>query len=232
MNCTRIEKLLPLAAGDDLAPREMTQVRAHLAQCAACRAEAAALAESRARWQQPLSDGLFDETFFAALRAATHAELMAEQMKAAAREATEKRFALGWFWRPLPLAACAALLLTAGIWLSHLIQMKGTPPPDIVITPPAPVQPLLPKLFSVAPPKPLLAQAVKRAKPVTRAKSLLPLSLELPSSQLVLAEARSEPSAPEMLRMEIQTADPNIRIIWLTPKDQLPEPSKLVTGAK
>jgi hypothetical protein len=29
----------------------------------------------------------------------------------------------------------------------------------------------------------------------------------------------AEPEEKEMLRMEIQTADPNIRIIWLTPKE-------------
>jgi hypothetical protein len=41
-----------------------------------------------------------------------------------------------------------------------------------------------------------------------------------PAPQAETAAPNAEPSKPEpeMLRMEFQTADPNIRIIWLTPK--------------
>ena len=43
--------------------------------------------------------------------------------------------------------------------------------------------------------------------------------LILPPAQIVNLETKPPPPEPEMLRMEIHTADPNIKIIWLTPKE-------------
>ncbi|MDQ3649168.1 MAG: zf-HC2 domain-containing protein [Acidobacteriota bacterium] len=41
-----------------------------------------------------------------------------------------------------------------------------------------------------------------------------------------VANAGLTESAPEMLRIELQTSDPNIRIIWLSPKNGKVQPSK------
>jgi predicted anti-sigma-YlaC factor YlaD len=43
MTCRKIRKLLPLAAGDDLRPRQARAIRAHLAACPSCRKEVEAL---------------------------------------------------------------------------------------------------------------------------------------------------------------------------------------------
>jgi hypothetical protein len=40
------------------------------------------------------------------------------------------------------------------------------------------------------------------------------------NTDIAISQAANEDRDPEMLRIEIQTADPNIRIIWLAPKDQ------------
>ncbi len=54
------------------------------------------------------------------------------------------------------------------------------------------------------------------------------LSFTLPAVPLaetataaMLTNLEKSPPEPEMLRMEIQTADPNIKIIWLTPKEPM-----------
>ena len=57
--------------------------------------------------------------------------------------------------------------------------------------------------------------------------SLNPLEPPVIPEEESVAEsvAQTEPEPKEMLRIELQTADPNIRIIWLTPKpDSLSNP--------
>ena len=46
-----------------------------------------------------------------------------------------------------------------------------------------------------------------------------PSATLLPTENITTANSKKPAPEPEMLRMEIQTADPNIKIIWLAPKD-------------
>ena len=106
MNCTRVEKLLPLYVAGDLAIIETEQVRAHLAACASCQTQAAALAESQTWLQQaPLPE--FSESFFASLRADVWREI--EQTE------TQPHWFERWFpvwdWRWAGAAALAMVLL-------------------------------------------------------------------------------------------------------------------------
>jgi hypothetical protein len=39
MTCRKLHRLIPLAAGDDLSPRQARAMRAHIARCPGCRAE-------------------------------------------------------------------------------------------------------------------------------------------------------------------------------------------------
>ena len=39
MTCRKVQRLIPLAAGDDLVPRQARAMRAHIARCPGCRAE-------------------------------------------------------------------------------------------------------------------------------------------------------------------------------------------------
>jgi anti-sigma factor RsiW len=49
MNCRKVMKLMPLCAGNDLPPRLMTAVRAHVDSCPACWEELAEYGESLSR---------------------------------------------------------------------------------------------------------------------------------------------------------------------------------------
>jgi hypothetical protein len=220
MNCAQSSKLLPLYTGDDLSAVETAQVRMHLTQCPTCAAEAEAFTGTR-NWMANLAPQ-FDEDFFADLSHRVRAELIQPPDNT------------GWTWlswlRPAPLAALILLLLVSGLWL---FQKKGAPITHIAITPPTPQLPerkLLP-----ASPNNLLAQSHRRTRRAPRSQSLIPVLPDLPQREIALvfpATALPLPVqadftesteteiavASEMLRIEMQTTDPNIRIIWFAPK--------------
>jgi hypothetical protein len=219
MNCAQSSKLLPLYTGDDLSAVETAQVRMHLTQCPTCAAEAEAFTGTR-NWMANLAPQ-FDEDFYADLCHRVRAELI------------QQRDNTGWVWlswlRPAPITALILLLLVSGLWL---FQKKGAPVTRIAITPPTPQLPER-KLLPASPNK-LLAQSHSRTRRAPRSQSLIPVLPNLPQREVALVLLAMPPlsaqtdftentetdvaAAPEMLRIEMQTADPNIRIIWLTPR--------------
>jgi hypothetical protein len=74
MNCTKIEKLLPLYAGGDLAGRQSTEVRAHLSSCEGCRSLAEEFAASQERVRN-FAVPEFGAEFYEKLRGAVLAEI-------------------------------------------------------------------------------------------------------------------------------------------------------------
>lgn len=212
MNCTRIAQWLPLYASADLPAPQLAEVSAHLALCESCAAAAAEFAAAR-EWVQGTAAPVFDEAFYAELRYAVRQELAAQPARVA------------WWplrWKPL-LVAAALLLLT--IFSLRLFQTKGVPLTDIVKTPASPQLPVAAR--EPMPPINKLAQTQIAVTPHHRAVRRVIKTASVPEL-LVKAESATVPEPPavasaaapepEMLRIEMQTADPNIRIIWLTPK--------------
>lgn len=150
---------------------------------------------------------------------------------------------LGWLlprWNPRLAFAAAALILLAGLaWVvvRHQPSPRETtvaggdsPKPSL---PPAPrpvpkqVQVVAQETPNPAHPRPALrprpAALEKRHSPVAPpATDLTAQSQTDPLTTTVEPTTNSDLTAlapeREMLRIELQTADPNIRIIWLTPK--------------
>ena len=216
MNCTRIVSLLPLYASADLSAPQLAQVRAHLAHCESCAASADEFSAAR-EWLRQAAVPEFDEAFYAELRYAVRQELAAQPVRAA--------------WWPLrwqPLAVAAALLLLM-IFSLRLFQTKGVSPTDIVNVPASsklpdklpdavptpPINKLAQTQKTVAPPPRAMRRVIKTESAPEIVAKMEPANVPEP-----LPGASAAALAPEMLRIEMQTADPNIRIIWLTQNTQ------------
>ncbi len=210
MNCTRIETWLPLYASSDLPALQLAQVRAHLAQCESCAASAEEFVAAH-EWLRHVAAPQFDEAFYADLRYAVRQELASQPVRS---------MWLRLLWLK-PCAVAAAVLLLA-IFSLRLFQTKGVPRSDIVKTLTSPQQP-----DAARAPMPLTNQLAQTQKAVMTPRRIVrqrvravPQAETAPAEIVASAEPAPAPNTaePEMLRIEMQTADPNIRIIWLTPK--------------
>jgi hypothetical protein len=245
MDCTRVEELLALFSGGDLDARQAEAVRAHLIGCPACQAQADELAASRA-WLQAAPPPQFDEAFYAGLRQSVLRELPQVETEGG-RFAWLAGWLPQWRWQPVLALAATVLLLFAGwaVYrgavsapkdaLSNSAKATPTPaapPPDVRKVSDLPGQDLLSYRGS-APDR--SGRSPKKSK-VTMPVGRRPTTPQAAEPQEVLPQTGTDPALmaqvtgqntgvtkpapaqePEVMRMEFQTADPNIRIIWLTP---------------
>lgn len=186
---------LPLWVGGDLGAAETTAVDRHLEECPACRAAAEDLRASQAWLREALAPppSAFAE---GALQRAVMAQIRVE---AAAKP----------IWRLAVrgglLAACAAsLLIGTLVWRrerSAVAPAPGIPAPMAALRPGAePTQGASPPLTHHDSPRILL--------PPTHPRTAI---------------APAGPPPEEPTRIEFQTADPTIRIIWLAQAKPLPD---------
>jgi predicted anti-sigma-YlaC factor YlaD len=205
---THVLDQLPLWVEGDLSPETAAAVDRHLAGCPECREAADRLRQSQA-WLREALASPFDAADQDRLRQTVMERLRTEPLPSAAR-----RVALA----PALLAAAAVLVVAVLTWNrpqgkaapnSMAGSTPGSTPESATGTPevPAPAQPLPPRL-----------QLARAAHAQAQLQSRLrPDAAALP---------RGEPT-----RIEFQTADPTIRIIWLaqaTPlSDTAPFPEEL-----
>lgn len=247
MSCTQYENLLPLYAGGDLPEADAAALRAHLVLCPDCQALLNAYSESLA-WLQHSSLPQFEEQVYSELRAAVHADIARWEAQDNSLKAWLTRWAekLPSFWQPpvlLATATCCALLLS---WLGWDVfrpqpsvptlannSQQPAPSPTLAVagqttpdagTPHAPAlrggrqrleSPQSYTRLNSAPPPPaetnnLLTDGINEPNANGEVGTETDLNIN--------AAAEQTAPAPEMLRIEMRTADPNIRIIWLAPK--------------
>lgn len=196
MQCREAQNLMPLHAANDLPAGQAERMADHLRACAGCRDYQAKFEASRA-WLLEQASLSIDEAFLAEIRAGVR------------REMTRSPRWVDWVKRltftPIPrfVMAAAILLIVAIVWLmsrQHSVA-PVIPPPEVVehqhrgeVTP-------SPTEVKMAQNKPNKSRPRARKREILRPEGMV---------------AGNEP-APEMTRIEFQTADPNIRIIWLTP---------------
>ena len=239
MSCKRAEKLMPLyAAGDLPAGRESRAVAAHVAGCASCAALAEEFRASR-EWART-SDAVpeFGDEFYEQLRAG-----VLDRVNRDTRPAAPSRVAFFFpalfagrrlaYAASLALAACAlALSLYFGrdTSLPRRDDLARTPPTRNVIAPPPPAH-AEPTPDASRDARETARPNLKRAgggfKRTPTPRRAAPTHDAAPARELTAAAndaARQgvAPAAPRAetasaSRIEIQTADPNIRIIWLAP---------------
>jgi anti-sigma factor RsiW len=200
-SCPRNASLLALQAGGDVTPRQAALLRRHLDSCAACRKLLAELRDTRdwVRVNLPAVD------------ADVLTELRRRVVGGLSRErpfpwllATLARAWVSWRnlgWQPVRGPAVAALLVVGA--LGALPSLNGR------LMQPGP--------FSAMPPghdaRPAVAQAISDETEEGEAAE----SEEAADSEALLGPDGlfdDPPSDPSGLRIEMQTPDPNVRIIW------------------
>jgi hypothetical protein len=241
MRCTHVEKLIPLFAGDDLPAREANALRRHLESCMNCRRLAAEFEESR-DWLRGFAAPQVDEATLdgmrdSVLRGIGRIENRAQWLQ---------WIVPGWNLR-FAFATSLALLLAGGL-LGLVINRRQSPHDpksdrtesrkggsDQVKLPPGKMpDDQANNDKQAAPPK--TDRRIFKREPTRRVPGESPQSeepmvgLELVTQRTDAVGPATDPSvAPDpagadpdadldALRIEIQTADPNIRIIWFARK--------------
>ena len=246
MNCRRIEKLIPLYVEGDLEGEEAAAVLAHAETCGNCR-ELVAGYEASQRWLRSHTPPDFDDALFDAVKRGVMKEI---------DEKAKRPSLFGFFadhWTPrLVLVATAALLIIFVALTLRFYSGKSTAvssPADLADTAPAPLVEPQPGDVEKAPRAILIGNDYKRKKRASSApikKSLTAsnrndIEARSPQSERPVAQEKielpevmtnTEANAEEMLemlRIEFQTSDPNIRIIWLSHKETDSQPLKPMT---
>ena len=225
MNCRRIEELIPLYVECDLESDEAGRVSAHLETCGNCGALVAEYESSQA-WLRLNTMPDFDEATLNDLKRGVMREIDG------ARE--RPRF-FGFFPRPLmpgrAFAAVAALLIIFAAFALYIylgrpsaVSNESNLAHDAYTTEKAPEpedsKPAQAANSIVRP------HRVKRYASKANAGSMIGERRKLDRTIMPKTDntiARKTVDVPteteEMTRIEIQTGDPNIRIIWFSPKE-------------
>lgn len=178
---------LPLWVEGDLSSRDHAEVQAHLALCSSCRAEADRLRTSQA-WLREALDSPFEAADRDQFRRRVMDQIRSEPVRSPHRRLLP---------RPVLLAAgAAALMIITLVW--HQARPGAVSPPEAE----APTAATLPqaKAATEGPPRQALGDPTRAAPRVARYHPV--------------AEA-NPPRHEAAARIEFQTADPTIRIIWL-----------------
>lgn len=196
MTCETVRRKLPLFVGDDLEAAARRPVAAHLETCDVCRAIEQELAASR-QWLESVSATPFSESDYATMRQAVWRRIEGRGLEAGT----------GGFRR---LAVAATGILAAVIAAVFLLHAP-------VEAPRAPV-----RARAAVTEEPAVAAAPARAEE----KSIpdiggTPSVKTVRSRQPHLATRAARPDAESSVaRIEFQTANPHVRIIWLVNKGE------------
>ena len=214
MTCARADELLALHVGSDLGRDQARAVEAHLGTCPRCSAEAAAYARSQSLIREA-GPAPFEAGDYAEIRREVRERLAAEALRGTFVRRVTNIFLEGKRGTAFVLAAAASLLLVAGIALR-----PSQPAADPAAGP---------KTASIA----RAADGQAEAQPLHPSKKNPPLPPEstsvvrtadtpalFPSKQKHLVADKQtllvSAAIPATLsRIELQTTNPNVRIIWL-----------------
>jgi hypothetical protein len=207
MRCSEVTERLALYVGDDLDRRTTRRVAEHLRGCTAC-FEAAAAYREAVQFVREASEPAFEAEFFEGIRR----DVLVEIRRSPSPVRTPRP---AWVMPVAASLAVAALSFAIAARSGFLggpavdraeVSTEAAPnaSPERVDTPPSTPAPD-PGPGRGAPPR---HRAPRRIPPAPRGRI---------ESEHV---AKSTPvSTDDMLRIEYQTSDPNIRIIWFVPKE-------------
>ena len=234
LDCKRVEEWVPLYVEGDLGEPQASQLLAHAQTCEACDALVADYESSQA-WLRADATPVFDDAFVDTIRAGVMREITATRTRRPFVERLRDWVAP----RRIVLATAALMLIFAALALfmylsrsrdRHQDDLKANVAPAPLIEPngnqnaPTPPEVVPAVSPSQRPTPPRLARALaKRAQRHSRRTEATPDNTLAQARHGVLPVApvdSGNAAAPgeERLRIEIQTADPNIRIIWFAPK--------------
>lgn len=236
MNCAQAEKFLPLYASHDLSGSRERLIAAHLQSCAAC-TEAVADYQTARELMQGFAPPVFGDEVYAKIR-----QSVWRQIESTPQPSSFERVA-NWFQPRLVWAATAVLLVTLSVVGVYVLAKRTAVRPDIIAIVPRPV--LEPQHGSGNDPGNNSSNPNKKTGGLRQAdvskRQRRPGRIVAPDRSIAVAAyspgAQIESSSPIIgtdnldlgsgsssgaLRMELQTQDPNIRIIWFSQNDAKP----------
>ena len=232
LSCKRMTRMMPLYVAGDLSAARLQKAAQHLRGCEACRELADEFYESKAWLAEGCSMPEFGTDFYAEIRNAVLDKITLER-------SLPKRTVFG---RPWAYATSLAVVL---IMSGFVLLRYGSheTPNSLTLTPPVADLTLPPVTGPDSPPRQVLSndskrrradrlggrqlKTIRRTSPleqgveVARARPLVPeVEPVTPQSVTISGEplAAASGDANQVSRIEIQTADPNIRIIWFGPQ--------------
>jgi Putative zinc-finger len=239
MNCRRVEKLIPLYVEGDLARGTADRLASHLDWCGRCNWLADEYKESQS-WLRTSEPPEFDEAGLSAFKAG----VLKRIEETSARPSLLASLMQQWSRRQV-LALSAALLIIFGALVFYIYQVRTRANPAVLeAVEPTPdwetIRPNEPRLATnpetakeAGLTKPLRGNSHANTKSRGGNPTIAEQTFEPPfvSQTNQMAASKTVPLDPtstlpgsgydstEMLRIEIQTSDPNIRIIWFAPKE-------------
>jgi hypothetical protein len=238
MNCRRVEKLIPLYVEGDLAPGIADRLTSHLDWCGRCNWLADEYKESQS-WLRTSEPPEFDEAFLDNLKAG----VLSRIEETSARPSLLASLMQQWSRRQV-LALSAAMLIIFGVVVFYIYQARmGGRTPVVERADHAPDSESPPSNetrqnggteratgadLGRQHHKSLATTKPRVRNPMSAKQTLEPPFVSQMHRLKDSATASAEPAnllpssgddSPEMLRIEIQTSDPNIRIIWFAPKE-------------
>ncbi|HLG15563.1 MAG TPA: zf-HC2 domain-containing protein [Blastocatellia bacterium] len=248
MNCRRMEDLIPLYVGGDLAGDANDAASSHLSRCPRCNQLAVEYEESR-QWLRMNGAPSLDTVFFESLKRATMIDI---------ERLSEQRTLFGsiirdWNGPAVLVAAALVVFFIGGAALFYYYGVKRSLQHSVVASGPAenPIERRTPDNNA----RDMSKSRNERAS-VSRmtARSAIVASLQpgdfaqsdpldepgtdyssnqfaseveaVPGLEPVAAEPAPDDTMRDLLRIEIQTSDPSIRIIWFVPREDEARPPK------
>lgn len=239
MNCTQVEKFLALYAGHDLSGRREQAIATHLQTCTACAGAVADYREARelVRGLTPpaVSDDVYSEIRNSVWR------LIEGESKPSLFQSLAVWFRPRFVWT----AAVAALLITVSVAGVYFVAKRSSTRPETIADKPKEViqpenrpderQASGPSNHNETP-QPRQANMAKRPRKLDRtvapdrADSIVAYSPDAQGSKTefsspIIGKDKLDMAgrdAEKTLRLELQTKNPNIRIIWFTQREAKP----------
>lgn len=242
MECRTIEKLLPLYVGGDVNEVEAIKVRAHLSSCSMCRSAAEEYSASQ-KMVHAFVAPEFDEEFYAQLRGAVLAGISSGRL---AQPSSFQTFRLLFLRRQALATASLALLVTFAALSALLYRGLSNSSARMVAVERSVVEVNPVQFTRISDAKqeaaPISKVIEREARRLSSALPVIPQqkprrdnqagapieglsSVNNAGAAATTARAGTgidgtinNSSGQAVARMEIQTSDPNIRIIWLARK--------------
>ena len=227
MNCRRIEELIPLYVGGDVGRRLSGEVQSHLKTCDGC-AELAAEYEASRNWLSGAPPEL-DEALLADVKRGVLRELENAKPQAGLFELMSETI-VQTLLRPA-VAAGLLLVVLGALTFWPYAERQGSKPQTQAVVSEDKVAPERvardPQVSAKELPRRVAVNHHRRAFDALSNGRQRSISVTAQQATTKPAEATNEAQSSSalavdsggMLRIEIQTVDPNIRIIWFAPRE-------------
>ena len=241
MNCRRVQKLMPLYVEDDLRPALANRVGSHLEWCGRCNWLADEYKESQS-WLRAWAPPEFDRALLDSVKNGALAQIAASNQRPSR-----------WAALALPsnrrqvFALSAAALVIVGIFVIYVYQARSKDSGNVEAVKKMPDEmPAGDRVLNLsgatkAAPEasvPPHRSVSKGTRQPLKAFARAGVPREREELDVAQSQGPAQPNAPgpdlasdskNMLRIEIQTSDPLIRIIWFAPRESDSPPTKPAT---